>query len=208
MILDMILDFGLGENYFSKKSIKNIEKSCCDLEQEIIDFDETKEIICKEANQITRKSCDGLCLSKSIIFIEFKSIKKFFEGEYKYKLKNNNEDEIIKSKAKDFNFEKKIEDSLWLFDYIVKHRKLQLSNNQQNTLKNCNKYYYIVKDTNNPLININITLNLLALNRSIETKELKMDIEINNQLSKITIINKVELIDCDKLQEILKKDID
>jgi len=92
------------------------------LEYKIVDFDKTKEIICKESNQATRKSCDGLCLNKSVDFIEFKSLNNFFDKEFKYKLKSNKknleESEIIKEKVKSFNFNKKIRDSLWLFDFI------------------------------------------------------------------------------------------
>ncbi len=78
MSLEKILEFGISKNYFKKLPIKDIDKSCCNLDYEIVDFDETKKIICSEANQATRKSCDGLCLNKSVDFIEFKSLNNFF----------------------------------------------------------------------------------------------------------------------------------
>ena len=210
MILNKILNFGIDKNYFIKKPIKQIEKSCCSLEEEIIDFDSTKEIICKEANQQTRKSCDGLCLKGSINFIEFKSLNNFFEKEFKYKLNQENikEIEIIKEKVRNFNFKRKITDSLWLLDYILRHKDLSLKNNEIDECESIEKNYFIIKDEFQPLVNLISNLNLLA-NESNNLKYRKiMDIEIKNSLDVLIKIelNKPKLIDCKQLEQILKEE--
>jgi len=199
------------KSYFIKYSIKDIPKSCCTLDYKIIDFDETKDIICKETNQITRKSCDGLCLNKSIDFIEFKSLNNFFDKEFKYKLKSNkeyiNESQIIINKVKDFNFNKKIRDSLWLFDYIINHHALKLNNSEQEYIyNNIKKNYFIVKDNYQPLINLALQFNTLGKlsNNKLSNRE-TMDVYINKELEEITVINKPQLIDCNELKKYLEE---
>ena len=212
MILERVLEFGISKNYFEKLSIKDIDKSCCTLDNKIIDFDKTKEIICKESNQTTRKSCDGLCLKDSINFIEFKSLNNFFDKEFKYKLKSNKENlkesEIIKNKVLSFGFDKKIRDSLWLFDYILNHHEIKLKSDDLEQFYNgiIEKKYFIVKDNFQPLINLSMQFNTLAgvKNNQLKNRE-TMDILIDKNLSKITLINKPKLIDCNELQEILKE---
>jgi len=210
MILKRVLDFGLSKRYFEKLEIQNIDKSCCQLEYQIIDFDRTKDIICKEANQTTRKSCDGLCLKKSIDFIEFKSINNFFDKEFKYKLKANkknlDESEIIKEKVSKFNFKKKIRDSLWLWDYILNHHELKLNNSDLESIYAKSRNYFIVKDEYQPLINIVEQFNMLAQNSNNQLSNRKtMDILIEKELSKISLeINKPKLIDCNELKIFLE----
>ena len=53
MSLEKVLNFGLSKSYFKKLKIKDIDKSCCMLDNIIIDFDKSKDIICKESNQTT-----------------------------------------------------------------------------------------------------------------------------------------------------------
>ncbi len=205
MILEKVLDFGISKNYFEKLKIKDIDKSCCNLDNEIIDFDKTKDIICREANQQTRKSCDGLCLTNNINFIEFKSLNNFFDKEFKYKLKSNKknitESQIIKNKVSGFNFTKKIRDSLWLFDYIINHNELKLKNLNLEKIHNMNKNYFIIKDNYQPLINIALQFNTLAkLSNNKLSNRRTMDILINEDLEKITLINKPKLINCEQLK--------
>ena len=212
MILEKVLKFGISKNYFKKLAIKDIDKSCCNLDYEIIDFDKTKEIICKESNQVTRKSCDGLCLKKSINFIEFKSLNNFFNKEFKYKLKSNKknlkESEIINEKVSSFGFDKKIRDSLWILDYILNHHEIKLNSENLEQFYNdkIEKKYFVVKDNFQPLINLSMQFNALS---GVKNNQLKnrdtMDILIDKNLSKITLINKPKLIDCNELQEILKE---
>ena len=212
MILEKVLKFGILKNYFKKLAIKDIDKSCCNLDYEIIDFDKTKEIICKESNQATRKSCDGLCLKKSINFIEFKSLNNFFDKEFKYKLKSNKknlkESEIINEKVSSFGFDKKIRDSLWILDYILNHHEIKLNSENLEQFYNdkIEKKYFVVKDNFQPLINLSMQFNALS---GVKNNQLKnrdtMDILIDENLSKITLINKPKLIDCNELQEILKE---
>jgi len=212
VILEKVLKFGISKNYFKKLAIKDIDKSCCNLDYEIIDFDKTKEIICKESNQVTRKSCDGLCLKKSINFIEFKSLNNFFNKEFKYKLKSNKknlkESEIINEKVSSFGFDKKIRDSLWILDYILNHHEIKLNSENLEQFYNdkIEKKYFVVKDNFQPLINLSMQFNALS---GVKNNQLKnrdtMDILIDENLSKITLINKPKLIDCNELQEILKE---
>ncbi len=212
MILDKVLEFGISKEYFKISTIQDIEKSCCTLKYKIIDFDKSKDIICKESNQQTRKSCDGLCLNSSIDFIEFKSINDFFDKEFKYKLKSNkinlNESQIIKEKVNDFDFQKKIRDSLWLFDYILCHHELKLTNSDLREMhNNLEKNYFIVKDNYQPLINIMEQFNTLANNKDNKLSNREtMDILIKKELTTINIVvNKPQLIDCNELKKYLEE---
>jgi len=210
MILNEILNFGISKKYFKILPIKDIEKSCCDLEFRIIDFDESKDLICKASEQTTRKSCDGLYLHKSIDFIEFKSINNFFSKEFKYRLKANktniSESQIIKEKVSKFNFNKKIRDSVWIWDYIINHHEIKLKNDVLESVYKIEKNYFIVKDNSQPLINLAIQFNTLGQiqNNKLSNHE-TMDILINESLDKITIINKPQLIDCKQLKKYLEE---
>jgi len=53
---------------------------------------------------------------------------------------NIKESEIIKEKVSNFNFNKKIRDSLWLFDYILNHTKLRLKKDD------LEQFYYWIRD--------------------------------------------------------------
>ena len=211
MSLDKVLSFGLKKKYFTKLAIKDIDKSCCVLTNVIIDFDKCKDIICKNIDQVPRKSCDGLCLKNNIDFIEFKSLNNFFHKEFKYKLKSNKrnftESEIIKEKVSEFNFQKKIRDSIWLLDYIVNHQELQLSNTEQKNFYQKTPNYFIVKDNHQPLINIMEQVNILANNKHNKLSNRKtMDILIEKELNDITVVlNKPKLIDCDELKKYLEE---
>jgi len=209
--LKKVLAFGILKEYFKKLAIKDIDKSCCSLDNFIIDFDKCKDLICKNTNQVPRKSCDGLCLIDSVDFIEFKSLNNFFDKEFKYKLKankeNKKESEIIQEKVKDFNFQKKIRDSLWLLDYIVNHQELQLSNKEQEEYYKNIINYFIVKDNYQPLINIMAQFNTLAKTNDNSLSNRKtMNILIEKELDNITlIINKPKLIDCNELKKYLEE---
>ena len=211
MSLKKVFNFGLSKEYFKKLKIKDIKKSCCDLEFEIIDFDETKEIVCNEANQVYRKSCDGLCLKDSIDFIEFKSLNNFFNKEFKHRLKNDvdaEEVEIIKQKVLDFNFLKKIRDSLWLFDYILNHNEFKLRNNEKESIYRIEKNYFIIKDDyTQPLIAIMDRLNMLAQDVNNELNYRRtMDILIEEDLGNIKIeVNRPKLMTCTELNKFLEE---
>ena len=211
MILEKVLEFGISKKYFEELAIKDIDKSCCTLDNFIIDFDKTKEKVCNEANQVTRKSCDGLCLVESIDFIEFKSLNNFFDKEFKYKLKSNKENleesEIIKEKVSKFNFNKKIRDSIWILDYIINHDELKLNNSYLEKIYNdIDKNYFIVKDNYQSLINLNLQFQALSglKNNSLNNRK-KMDILITSTLEEISLsINKPKLIDCNELKSYLE----
>lgn len=210
MSLEKVLNFGLSKGYFEKLKIEDIDKSCCILDNIIIDFDETKDIICKKYNQTKRKSCDGLCLNKSIDFIEFKSINNFFDKEFKYKLKSNKENisesQIIKEKVSGFNFQKKIRDSLWILETIIGHKDLIWTNNELEKYHNIERNYFIVKDNYQPLINLALQFNTLGkLSNNKLSNRKTMDIFINEDLKKITLINKPKLIDCNELEKYLNR---
>jgi len=208
----LILISKFQKKYFTQLPIKDIDKSCCVLDNIIIDFDETKDIICKESNQVTRKSCDGLCLKESIDFIEFKSINNFFNKEFKYKLKSNKknieESQIIKEKVDEFDFQKKIRDSIWLFDFILGHHQLKLNNSELKEIhNNLEKNYFIVKENYQPLINMMTQFNTLAKNKNNKLSNREtMDILIEKELDTIKLeINKPQLIDCNELKKYLEE---
>jgi len=201
----------LKKSYFIRYHIKDIDKSCCSLNTEIIDFDRTKEIICKEHKQTTRKSCDGLCLKDSITFIEFKSLNNFFDIEFQHKLKSNKknleESEIIKEKVSGFNFNKKIRDSLYIMETIIGLNHLIWMNEELEEYHKIEKNYFIVKDNYQPLINIMEQFNILAKNKNNKLSNREtMDILIEKELDNITIVlNKPKLIDCNELKKYLEE---
>jgi hypothetical protein len=116
-ILKKVFDFGIEKKYFRISTIGKLDKSCCIASRvEIIDFDETKTIICKNNNWVDIKSCDGLkILAKNnrIDFIEMKSIVKIFEYQ-----KPNTKTEL-KLHIENFDFISKIRDSLMLLSSIT-----------------------------------------------------------------------------------------
>ncbi len=116
-ILKKVFDFGIEKKYFRISTIGKLDKSCCIASRvEIIDFDETKTIICKNNNWVDIKSCDGLKIfakNNRIDFIEMKSIVKIFEYQ-----KPNTKTEL-KLHIENFDFISKIRDSLMLLSSIT-----------------------------------------------------------------------------------------
>ena len=93
--LSKFLQFGIDKGYFQQRKVKDLPKVCClQSEVEVIDFDKTKECICKEIKIQSSKSCDALRIlpeSERMDFIEFKGFRKFIGSN-----SNTNETKIKK----------------------------------------------------------------------------------------------------------------
>lgn len=83
-MLNKIEVLGIEKGYFTYKKIKDIPKSCCNSNIEVIDFDETKEKLMIELHKIgvqcDLKSCDCLKMinmNNQIDLIEIKGIKDY-----------------------------------------------------------------------------------------------------------------------------------
>ena len=120
MVLKVLLDCGLKKGYFQIKHISKIEEKSWKalkplvetLKLNAIDFDETKEIWCKERKCDHLKSCDALIISpkkQRIDFIEFKNI-----DTDKPKPKEN----TAIGKINNYKIEDKIHDSIHILNDI------------------------------------------------------------------------------------------
>ncbi len=116
-ILKKVLDFGIDKKYFKVYTISTLAKSCCPMSHvDVIDFDATKTIICKNNNWVDIKSCDGLKIlveENRIDFIEMKSIVKILE------FQKPNSKTKLETHVKKFDFVNKIRDSLMLMTSII-----------------------------------------------------------------------------------------
>ncbi len=139
MLLKLI-SFGKKKGYFNIKPLKDIDKCPCNNVSILaIDFDETKEKVCKEANQQSRASCDALIiLNEGFDFIEFKRFKEFLKT---IKKKEQADKKIEKMKE---SLEDKIRDSLWILDYIVRHKKLSLRKEERKFFHDSINYFILV----------------------------------------------------------------
>ena len=143
--------------------------------------------------------CDALLINNSITFIEFKS----FKDVKKYEKENSNEKEdFFLNDIKD-SLVNKIDDSLWILDYIVRHKNFSMTKENKKIYKTLEKNYYIVPDVDiKPIEQLQVTLNLLA---SGTTNIYDNLISVTSQIvdnMEIYELNKPQLIDCDKLKEL------
>ena len=117
---------------------------CYDLSVLAIDMDATKEIICKQLKQKTRKSCDALVvLTNNLDYIEFKSFKDLIR-------RSSNEDrrELIQKKIDKYRYDlkDKLEDSFFIMNCLVRYKDINLTREQLRHFDNLSIYYFILVD--------------------------------------------------------------
>lgn len=205
-MLNRLYEIGKKHYFMEEKAIKDIPKSCCKNEKcLVIDFDKLKEKIVKKHNLQTVSSCDGLkiCIENDLIeFIELKSIKKFIENQKKLTK------EKIDRQIKRFDFEKKIEDSLFLLNVLLRSNTSDLKKEDLEKFKDIKKRYFVVTDLeleNNPLYNLDFTLKFLS---EYPPYQSYIKICIENKLNKIELcflIEKPRLLSCKDICKILCK---
>jgi len=206
-MLERIEKWGVENGYFIYDSLKEVsDETCFCNDLQLIDFDKTKQKIIEEANQNTRTSCDGLNLSKSIDFIEFKSFK-----DVKRKFYNN---EDIKRKERRFlnatktSLPDKIASSIWLFQYILGHKNFLATKQEKELYRNTPKNYFLVVDidlTQNSKESLIAKLNGLALPSSLYDTLIIQVSSILDGIDGDIKINQAKLIDCKEIKNILSK---
>lgn len=149
--LTKLFDFGLKKEYFIVNKIGKLDKTCCnESEIEAIDFDCTKEILCKQLNLSHYKSCDALILlieNERIDFIEMKGLKEYLNPKHKNSLKIDNDiSEQIKGKVVDFNIVQKIQDSLDILKLIIQDKDFQQTKSDKEIFKAVEKNFILLTD--------------------------------------------------------------
>lgn len=149
LFLERVLQYGFEGNYFEEMEIGKIDKSCC--KQSVIlaiDFDKTKEIVCKDAKQTSYKSCDALKIlidNERIDFIEFKGLNDYLKRDFNPEKDYSKQ---IQNKVEKFNLFEKIEDSLNVLNLLLRSPKFSLTKNEKKIFREIEKNFIIVTDIN------------------------------------------------------------
>lgn len=191
--LETIYNFGIEKKYFEIFELGKLDKSCCQTSKiEIIDFDKTKDIICKEKGIASDKSCDAIKFfveKERIDFIELKGLKMYlhFPSRKNFDYSKNTTLQITE-KISGFEINKKIKDSLIIMQHIVENVNEPEINNI--SFKKVLKNFLIVTDIDskkNGLESIISTLEVLSeISTPIET--ICLDI-FENEIGKTELPN-------------------
>lgn len=178
------------------KAIGNLKNSCCkELDYKIIDFDEVKDIYCKQNKKPSMASCDCLDVSHNRIdFIEMKG----FENFKKYNTPLNKE--VINNQIGKFDFEKKLKDSNRILNSISNENSIDLTKTK--------KRYFIATDLNindNPLETLNMTLIFLSHTSSDDVTIHRILNEKVKNISDNSLAEKPKLVSCCELIKFLQE---
>jgi hypothetical protein len=148
--------------FFEIKPLGQLEKSCCSNSTlDVIDFDKTKTIISIKRSETDPKSADALKIipeKNRVDFIELKGFKKFIENHQQDKTV----EEKINTQITDFNLVKKIMDSLYVLEGVIRDRKFNCTKSEYNQYESTAKNYIVVTDIDDPLKNRLFLYNYLA----------------------------------------------
>ena len=156
-----------------------------------IDFDKLTQIIFGISTDIIKpSSVDAIIFNNKIIFIEFKSLVKTIE---------QNQDD--KKNIEKWDFDKKLEDSNFTLKHISISKKLNLSKVDSKKLRELEKPYFVVIDSeleNNGIQNFLTSLeylsNPLRLKTDKAVKELESHIELMVSTPYLISVNKINNI--------------
>lgn len=195
----------IGQQYydFFEYELKNIDKSCCLCQScKVIDFDKVKEKIVQLHALQTVSSCDGIkiCTREQVLnFIEMKGFKEF-------KKYNQISLQNISKQTKKFDFGKKLEDSYFLLQTIMKSSYFTATKDDYKKFKNIKKRYFIVTDIKleeKGIENILFTLDFLAESSNIDkTIEICLQERIDGT-NDCFLTEKPRLISCEKICDLL-----
>jgi len=207
-LLSKIEKYGCDNGLFAYTTIGNLSKSCCNSSKtEVIDFDTTKEHICKQHNLQTLKSCDALKFltnASRIDFIEMKGFKEFISREIK---ETKEVEEKTKEKLTKFDFETKIRDSIAVLSILISSKSLSLSAQERNLFHKIDKHYVVLSDISiekNPIDFLTMTLDFLGnASSNIEKKVLSvLEKELKNiKLSDFHNIHQPVLKNCENIDD-------
>jgi predicted nuclease of restriction endonuclease-like (RecB) superfamily len=149
-MLKRLMEFGIQEKFFDIKPIGELPKSCCTQSKvDVIDFDQTKEIISKIGGLQQPKSADALKILPElnhIDFIELKGFQQFIKHFDKQSKGHFQPDETIKNQIVDFNLSQKIHDSLFILNSLIHHKDFKRTQSEAAKFKQITKGYLIVVD--------------------------------------------------------------
>ena len=204
-MLDRIEKFAKEHKYFIFDSLTEVsDKTCICEDLELIDFDKTKEKIIKEANQNKRSSCDGLYLTNSINFIEFKSFKNVKKKFYDTEDINKKEKRFINHTK--ISLHDKIESSIWIFEYILGHKNFLATKTEKEQYRNTIKNYYLVVDIDldtNSKETLIAKLNGLTIPTSLYDNLILEVKSVLNDVDNYIKMSKPKLISCKELEKII-----
>jgi len=190
---------------FCEIELKDINKSCCLAQTcKMIDFDKVKEKVVSVHSLQTISSCDGLkiCTDENTIdFIEMKGFEEF-------KKNNKTTDKTIEKQTKKFDFEKKIRDSYFLLQAIMKSPGFSATNEECKYFQSVQKRFFIVTDLkieSNALESIVFGIDFLAETSNID-KTIKICLQEKIDEIEICFLSeKPRLVNCEKICEIICK---
>lgn len=158
-MLEKLYENGSRMGLFVMMPMKDLKHSCAkDVNTEVIDYDQTKELVFESMNNGTlkfneMKSCDGLKIMPSIEqidFIEIKGVKDFCEKLSLIEESETNSDsssQKIDKQIIKFSLKEKIEQSIDILKFLLQIQAIGISKEEKKIiLDTINKNYLIVID--------------------------------------------------------------
>jgi hypothetical protein len=204
-MLERLTGFAIEQGFFVIQSLGQLPKSCCaGAETEVIDFDKTKEKISELASLNQPKSADALKILphlNRLDFIELKGLATFIRL---YK-PTADIDQKVNNQLARFDLQRKIKDSLFVFNCLVNNNKFSCSKAERVQYDQVAKHYLVVVDIDlqqNPIADRLATLKFLSEDPcNISTKISVALRETVDGLPSSVLENlqKPELLSCSKL---------
>lgn len=208
-MLEKLIQIGEQTYSFSEEPFGKIDKSCCpETECKIIDFDKVKEVVIQKHSLNSLSSCDGLkiCLQENILdFIEMKGFQEF-------KARNHDlHEEIIERQINKFDFQKKIQDSLYVLETIIRSGVFCATKKDREKFNKCTKRYFIVtdiEDKQDGLASISFNLDFLATTSNIDhTIRVCLENKVESMDDICFLVQKPRIVSCNDICHLLCKGI-
>jgi hypothetical protein len=212
-MLQRLLEFGINEKFFEIKLLGQLDKSCCtNSKLEVIDYDKTKDDLSQKSEINKPKSSDALKIIPQLNCIDFIELKGF--GEFINRNKNDgNVNEKINSQVKKFDLAQKIEDSLFVLQFIIRHKKFNCTKSEKIQYKQAIKNYIIVTDIDlyqNPANYRLAAYNHLRGDGSETIDTIKQEIlnklaESANDIPELENLNRAKVLNCREIDNYYEK---
>lgn len=212
--LEYLMKKGIEEKIFDSPILNEIDiltlrDYFCKFSINAIEFDKTKELICKMNSWSSLKSADILKISPKdefFCFVEFKEMSKFLKGSYnRGSIDKNNPEKSIELKIENFHLLQKIEDSFSVFLEVI---RLLFGENLPEVLSEFPKHFYFLTDLSS-LTGLDIIANSLdflsetsSKNNSIDNLAFNLFDESIDKLKYPNILNlqKPKHLNCDQFE--------
>ena len=151
--LSTLLSDGRAKDLFEVIEIGQLPNACCPHSTTaVIDFDKAKIKIVASSNMHTIKSCDGLKIlpqHERVDFIEFKGFKAFTQHQLSKYKRIEPLNQKIERQFEKYDLQGKIEDSLVLWEMIIRSNDFVWNNETRKAARSVEKRYIILKHCNN-----------------------------------------------------------